>query len=159
VFLSRYIKAVKNTDGVAEAGVKNTEPLSPRAKHGENGRLESVFTKVEKHHIGTGTQTTTEAREHVRVLGKQTDDAGHAIGKNLGGKGGKTSGNIFPQSPTVNRGAFAQFEKQVAKDVKAGKEVFTKVTPKYKPGATRPHEIVYQVRVNGKTTSRTFPNP
>ena len=72
--------------------------------------------------------------------------------------GGKTSGNIFPQAASVNRGAFAQFEQQVARQVQAGNEVFTRVVPKYVEGATRPYEILYQVRVNGKTISRTFPN-
>jgi hypothetical protein len=88
-----------------------------------------------------------------------TDDAGHAIGKNLGGRGGANSGNISPRSARVNRGDFAQFERQVAQEVLAGKEVYVRVVPRYTAGSTRPHSMVYQVRVNGKTTTVVFPNP
>ena len=51
------------------------------------------------------------------------------------------------------------FEQQVARLVEAGDEVYVRVVPKYAPGATRPSSIVYQVRVNGVTTTRVFLNP
>ena len=70
-----------------------------------------------------------------------------------------TSGNIFPQAANINRGAFNQFEQAIAAQVRAGKNVFVRVVPKYAPGATRPHSILYQVRVDGKTFTRVFANP
>jgi antitoxin (DNA-binding transcriptional repressor) of toxin-antitoxin stability system len=127
---------------------------------GANGRLESASAKIEKKHIGQGTDTTKAAREQARAQGKPTDDAGHAIGNNLGGPGGATSGNIFPFNPTVNRGEFSQFEQDVADEVKAGKEVEVTVTPNYdNPGDTRPTSVTYTVTVDGETTSRDFDNP
>ncbi len=126
---------------------------------GSNGELRSVFAKIEKHHLNTGTVTNQAARDYVRKLGKMTDDAGHAIGNRLGGLGNMNSGNLFPQNSRVNRGAFRAFEKLIADEVKAGKNVFVRVVPKYTAGSTRPYEILYQVRVNGETISRIFPNP
>ena len=133
--------------------------LAPRFRHSINGRLESAFAKIEPINIGAGTGTTEAARVLARSLGRITDDAGHAIGRNLGGLGGSTSGNIFPQAPGVNRGAFRQFEQQIAKQVQAGRETFVRVVPKFEGNATRPNEIVFQVRIDGKTITRTFDNP
>jgi RHS repeat-associated protein len=134
-------------------------PLQPSFSHGEQGQLLAAYAKIEPYHIGTGTPTTDAARSFARSLGFPTDDAGHAIGNNLGGLGGATSGNIFPQAPSVNRGAFAQFEQQVARQVLAGNEVYTGIIPQYAEGATRPYSITYQVSVNGTLTTRIFPNP
>jgi hypothetical protein len=92
-------------------------------------------------------------------LGNATDDAGHAVGQNLGGLGGVRGGNIFPQAPSVNRGAFNQSEQQIARRVEAGDIVFVRVVPRYRPAETRPFDILYQARINGQTISRTFPNP
>jgi YD repeat-containing protein len=132
--------------------------LQPRFVAGFNGRLESAFAKIEKQHIGTGTETNPTTRLFARAFGKETDDAGHAIGKNLGGSGTDIS-NIIPQAPNINRGAFRDFEKQVAREVEAGNEVFVRVVPKYESAnVTRPSEIVYQLRVNGNTITRTFKN-
>jgi hypothetical protein len=148
-------QVLKHADDAARVGAK----LAIKFEHGVGGRLEKAVAKIEPHHIGTGTDTTEAARNLARRLGKETDDAGHAIGNNLGGPGGATSGNIFPMNPTVNRGAFAQFEKLVAEQVKAGKEVLVEVVPRYQGNATRPFEIVYNVIIDGKTVTRTFPNP
>ena len=67
--------------------------------------------------------------------------------------------NIFPQAASVNRGVFNQFEQKTVGEVQAGKTVFVRVVPHYQLGATRPFEILYQVRINGHTISRTFLNP
>lgn len=133
--------------------------LTYRVTLGNKGELRSVFAKIEPHHIGTGSNTNKASRDFARMLGRATDDAGHGIGRNLGGPGGKTSGNIFPQTPNVNRGAFQQFEQQIVKAVQNGKDVFVRVVPKYAAGSTRPHEIYYYVRIDGQTILRIFPNP
>ncbi len=133
--------------------------LTYRSRIGTQGELKSVFAKIEPKHIGKGTNTNSAARNLMRKLGLITDDAGHGIGKNLGGPGGAKSKNLFPQNLSVNRGDFAQFEKKIAAEVLKGKNVFVRVVPKYANGSTRPHEIFYQVRVNGKTISKVFVNP
>jgi hypothetical protein len=133
--------------------------LQARFRAGSQGELESAFAKIEPGNIGNGTPTTPASRAFARGLGNATDDAGHAIGRNLGGPGGAASGNIFPQAPSVNRGAVAQFERQIASEVQAGKQVYVRVVPQYAEGATRPTQILYQVRIDGVTTTRVFPNP
>ena len=148
-----------NFGGKAAESTLAKVPSETRIRTGPNGELQSTLAKINPEDIGNGTPTTDAARDLARRLGNATDDAGHARGSNLGGKGGATSGNIFPQAPSVNRGAFAQFEQQVARQVQAGNEVYIRVVPRYAPGATRPFEISYQVRVNGVTTTRVFPNP
>jgi hypothetical protein len=142
----------------AEREATEAGGLAARFRRGPQGELQSAFAKIERKDLGTGTPTTEAARDFARRLGNATDDAGHAIGKNLGGRGGATSGNIFPQVPSINRGAFAQFEQRVARQVEAGKEVYVRVVPRYVSGSTRPYEIAYQVRVDGVTTTRVFPN-
>jgi hypothetical protein len=125
----------------------------------QSGRLESVFAKIEPSNLGKGSATNQSSRDFVRVLGNSTDDGGHAIAKNLGGPGGRLSGNLFPQSVNINRGAYRVFEKNVVRSVQEGNEVFIRVLPKYNGTSTRPYEILYQVRTNGVTSITTFLNP
>jgi len=141
------------------AGIKRTGVnLQPRYTTGTNGRLESAFAKIEPQHIGTGSSTNDATRLFARIFGNSTDDAGHAIGKNLGGSGTDVS-NIFPQAPGVNRGAYRVFEQQIARAVQAGDEVYVRVVPQYStPTATRPFQVLYQVRINGQTVTRAFSN-
>jgi hypothetical protein len=60
-------------------------------------------------HLGTGTDTDAAIRQWVQnQVGYNTDDAGHIIGKNLGGLG-TVDWNIFPQSRNLNRGAYNHY--------------------------------------------------
>ena len=152
-------RMLSTASGLSRYELTTASGLTYRATLGSRGELRSVFAKIEPHHIGRGTNTNQSSRRFARSLGKPTDDAGHGIGRNLGGPGGKTSLNIFPQSPHVNRGAFQQFEQQIVNAVQNGKDVFVRVVPKYAPGATRPHEVYYYVRIDGKTILRIFQNP
>ncbi|CAG9611927.1 hypothetical protein BACCIP111899_01099 [Bacillus rhizoplanae] len=153
-------KVLKTAKGFTRHEITTTGGLTYRTIHGSNGELRSVFAKIERRHIKTGTDTNKASREFVRKLGKNNkDDAGHGIGSRLGGLGSKNSGNIFPQNLSVNRGRFSQFEGMIAEEVKAGKTVFVRVVPKYAAGSERPYEVLYQVRINGETISRIFPNP
>lgn len=102
---------------------------------------------------------TTEASRRIARAGRPTDDAGHLLGKLLGGHGGATSGNIITQNAGVNRGAFMQFERHVADALAQGKNVSVRVTPIHAGSAARPVRVVYQVRVDGRTTTRIFPTP
>ena len=84
---------------------------------------------VKRADLGTGTNTNTASRGYARGLGNADDDAGHMIGKQLGGSGGKK--NVFPQDFHVNRGAFAQFEGKVADFVQLHGETKVKLTFNY----------------------------
>jgi len=130
-----------------------------RSVHSSNGELKSAFAQITPANIGKGTGTTAAARRYVRKLGKPNDDAGHAIGKELGGDGSVRGRNVFPQSPHFNRGLQRQIEADIKKDVLAGKQVFVRVVPKYHPGSTRPHQITYQVRTDGVTKLHPILNP
>ncbi|MCJ7840096.1 PrsW family glutamic-type intramembrane protease [Lederbergia sp. NSJ-179] len=152
-------KILKAGKGIERFELTTASGLTYRTSIGSKGELLSVFAKIEKRHLGKGTQTNSASRKYVRKLGKSTDDAGHAIGNNLGGLGNKYSGNIFPQNLGINRGAFREFEKLIAKEVAANKNVFVRVVPKYAAGSTRPYEIAYHVRIDGVTIKRVFPNP
>ncbi|QDV88493.1 polymorphic toxin-type HINT domain-containing protein [Stieleria magnilauensis] len=134
-------------------------PANVRIRTGPMGELRSAFAKIEPGNIGQGTVTNASSRAFVRRLGNATDDAGHAVGQNLGGLGGVRGRNVFPQAPNVNRGVFNQFEQQIVRRVNAGDNVFVRVVPKYHIGDTRPFEVLYQARINGRTISRTFANP
>ncbi|MDP4147179.1 MAG: DNA/RNA non-specific endonuclease [Bacillota bacterium] len=119
-----------------------------------------ICAEITPETIGKGTATSEQARDLAQNLGKNNDDAGHAIGKNLGGLGGATSGNIFPQNLSMNRGEYSQFEQKVVDYINTtGKSVEIKVTPKYTGGSTRPFEIDYTTTIDGVTTTTTFANP
>ncbi|MBW8351615.1 PrsW family intramembrane metalloprotease [Bacillus sp. IITD106] len=153
------VKVLKTAKGFTRHEFTTQGGLTYRTTHGSLGELRSVFAKIEPRHLKTGTDTNRASRRYARSLGKQTDDAGHAIGNNLGGLGTRFSGNIFPQNLSINRGRFRQFEEMVAQEVQAGKTVFVRVVPKYTSGSTRPYEVVYNVRIDGVTITRVFPNP
>jgi hypothetical protein len=133
-------------------------PLVIYSKLGLGGRLESVWARIERHHLGTGTPTTTQAKAFAQQMGWPGDHAGHAIARSLGGKGGTNSGNIFPLSSRVNIGVVNQFEQGIAREVRAGKDVILEVIPKYRGTSTRPFEVHYNVTVDGKTTTTVFDN-
>ncbi len=65
---------------------------------------------------GKGTKVTDCASDWSKILNsldksRCVADGGHILGRHLGGYG--YVGNIFPQSPTVNRGIFKVFERQI----------------------------------------------
>nr|WP_253906998.1 DNA/RNA non-specific endonuclease [Brenneria sp. hezel4-2-4] len=97
----------------------------------------------------TGTGVNGSAREAARALGNQSDDAGHILGKVLGGQGGK--GNVFPQLPAINRGEYRVFENEVRKYINKNGTVDIDWSFVYKNGGTRPTDIIYNVSQNGKT--------
>jgi len=92
-------------------------------------------------------------------MGLPTDDAGHTIGKNLGGRGGKKY--VFPQNANRNRGEFNQFEQQIVDRVKStGRPVDIEQVYNYGNGGTRPTHIEYNVYDNGvKIMGKIFQNP
>lgn len=152
-------KVLKTAKGLEKYELTTAGGLTYRTTLGSKGEIRSIFAKIEPRHIDTGTETNKASRKFARLLGKKTDDAGHGIGRKLGGLGTKYSGNIFPQDKGINRGRFMQFEKMIADEVLAGKDVFVRIVPKYAAGSTRPTEVLYSVRIDGETISRIFPNP
>jgi RHS repeat-associated protein len=97
--------------------------------------------------LGTGTATNESSRFWARSLGNSDDDAGHIIGKLLGGSGGKNG--VFPQLKGINRGQFRDFESAVANAVKKKGAVDVELNFIYGNGGTRPTSITYDVYRQG----------
>ena len=134
--------------------------IIPTVTKGTNNEILTADATIKRADLGTGTNTNAASRNHARSLGNADDDAGHMIGKQLGGSGGKK--NVFPQDFHVNRGAFAQFEGKVADFVELHGETKVKLTFNYDQqiSKTRPISVTYDVvAANGnKMESKQFNN-
>lgn len=87
---------------------------------------------------------------------KDGDDRGHLIGDQFDGSNGLE--NMVPQDANINRNDFKNFENELAKEVKDGKEVEVKVEPIYDGDSRRPVAIVVTYSINGEESVRVFPN-
>ena len=87
---------------------------------------------------------------------KENDDRGHLIGDQFDGSNGLE--NMVPQDANINRNDFKNFENDLAKEVKDGKEVNVKVEPVYDGDSRRPVAIVVTYSINGDENVRVFPN-
>lgn len=83
------------------------------------------------------------------------------MAKVLGGPGGLKANNIVPVLGRINRGEMQALEKEIAKNLRAGKTVSVKVELKYNdPGyPNRPSSIVYEVTTDGVKDVTILPNP
>ena len=138
----------------APSTVAKTVPVTPKVVRDKSGRLISSSATITPENLYGGTASTDAARAMAAP-----DDAGHIIGRLLGGRGGANSENIIAQLPAVNRGAFRKLEAFVAAQVKAGKNVRVTVEVIY-PSATanRPSMIRYSTTIDGVTTVTSSPN-
>jgi RHS repeat-associated protein len=139
---------------VHNACTKGT-PVKPSVTKDASGRITHSSATITQGNLRGGTGTTEASR---RGLGAG-DDAGHIIGRLLGGQGGATADNIFPQLSSVNRGQYRVHEAWVADQVRHGHNVQVDVQLVY-PNATstRPSQIIYTTTVNGTPTTVTFNN-
>lgn len=87
---------------------------------------------------------------------KEGDDRGHLIGDQFDGSNGLE--NMIPEDPVVNRVDFKNFENDLAKQVKDGKEVIVNIDIVYEGDSRRPTDIVVTYSVNGEMNFRIFPN-
>lgn len=128
-------------------------------KKDNGGRTTEWLTTIGPENIGTGTKTNAAVRKFARMIGKVNDDAGHALGANLGGSGTNIE-NIFPQSISINRGQFAQFERQIAIKVKqTGQQATLKLVAKYMGPSLRPNALDYLVTFqDGSVIHKVFGN-
>ena len=130
---------------------------------GFKDRVESVKATITLGDLDTGTVTNPSSRNWVQnIMGNPTDQAGHVIGNRLGGPGGYTTGNIFPQNPAINTGAYRVFEGRIYDHVSAGNQVNITVNLRYaNDQSTRPFEIDYKVYSDDGDLlfSQLFQNP
>jgi Pretoxin HINT domain/DNA/RNA non-specific endonuclease/Pre-toxin TG len=132
-------------------------PLS--VVRGAGGRTESVTATLDSAYIGGGTSPSEAARAFVRTNGNAGDDAGHILARILGGGGGIRSGNIMPFNSTVNRGIYAQLERDLANAVRGGSSVSVEIALDYVGTGSRPSTITYNYWVDGIKDVVTFVNP
>jgi hypothetical protein len=125
--------------------------------------LTKGYTKGAKNRLvlGTGTEPTKAMRKELPNMGAQAgDDRGHLIAKVLGGKGGKTAGNIVPIAENLNS-TMGAVERAVKADVESGINVQMTVQLTYNPENTtmRPDFITYIIDGGSKSgTYGPFPN-
>jgi hypothetical protein len=134
---------------VTEFGILTHNFCAYRTRFDSQGRIRSVFAHITQNDLYSGSATNAATRKAAQMAGHASDDAGHLIGKLLGGPGGKKANNFFAQNPHINRGAFRDFEASIATEVAAGRQVHVRVSLKYRGTSTRPYEVHYQVRVDG----------
>jgi RHS repeat-associated protein len=157
--ISKVSKTADNLKGVADEAA-DAASHETRAKTGYRQRLEQVEFTVREADLGTGTATTKQAREFARNLGRQADEAGHARANSHGGRGGKTSKNIYPVDARLNKGELSQFEKELTLLVREHGSVDVRIRFKYNtPRSTRPLRFTYRVKLpDGTTFLRRFKN-
>lgn len=131
--------------------------IIPTVTRGSNNEILTASATISRTDLGTGSATNASSRTYARKLGNIDDDAGHIIGNQLGGSGGKK--NVFPQDFHVNRGEFAKFEGNVAEFVNLHGKADIKITFEYANGGTRPTRIHYEATApNGDKISNSFNN-
>ncbi|MDO4727169.1 MAG: DNA/RNA non-specific endonuclease, partial [Porphyromonadaceae bacterium] len=131
--------------------------IIPVVTKGVNGEVLTASATITRKNLGKGTNTNESSRAYARSLGHADDDAGHMIGKQLGGSGGKK--NVFPQDFHVNRGEFAQFEGRVADFIDIHGSANVQLNFEYANGGTRPTKVTYTAEApNGKKLEAKFDN-
>lgn len=99
-------------------------------------------------------------RDSIEDIGKgdqkEGDDRGHLIGDQFDGSNGLE--NMVPQDANINRNDFKNFENELAKEVKDGKDVKVKIEPIYDGDSRRPEAIVVTYSIDGEESVRVFPN-
>lgn len=99
-------------------------------------------------------------KDSIETIGKgdqkEGDDRGHLIGDQFNGSNGLE--NMIPQDADINRKDYRNFENELAKEVKDGKEVYVKIEVIYSEDSRRPEAVVVNYSIDGKESSRLFPN-
>lgn len=99
-------------------------------------------------------------KDSIENIGKgdqqEGDDRGHLIGDQFDGSNGLE--NMIPQDANINRNDFKNFENELAKEVKNGKEVKVKIEPVYDGDSRRPSAIVVTYSIDGEESVIVFPN-
>lgn len=91
-------------------------------QRGEYDVVMSASGTITPDSLDNGTGTTTCTQKYSRLLeddGEHECDAGHILANRLGGYGNVPI-NIFPQSASVNRGIYAQFEGDIYNCIHSG---------------------------------------
>jgi RHS repeat-associated protein len=134
--------------------------LSANYEYGPKGNVTRAVATI-TNPITLGTATNASSVKWARAFGRKEDDAGHVIGRQLGGSGGVKY--VFPQTPNVNQGQFRVFETKIRNMVTAEGSVNIVVTLNYQSTSLtplRPISISYAVKgAKGGAIYEIFKNP
>ena len=144
---------------------RNGDDLLPNNKYEINGynyetddkeRITSVEGKL---YIKDREERLT-IKDSIETIGKgdqkEGDDRGHLIGDRFNGSNGLE--NMIPQDADINRKDYRNFENELAKEVKDGKEVYVKIEVIYSEDSRRPEALVVNYSIDGKESTRVFKN-
>lgn len=106
--------------------------------------------------LGSSARNSNITRKVGNIENRSDVDGGHLIGDSLGGP--SEPYNLVEMTRTLNRGAYAQHEKNLKNLVQEGHDVKVDVRPIYAGSKIMPSEIVYNYTVDGEQFSRTFLN-
>jgi hypothetical protein len=134
-------------------------------KHKDYDVVISASGTITTASLDHGTDTTSCTQKYSRMLeddGNEDCDAGHILANRLGGYGNIPI-NIFPQNPSINRGAYAQFEGNIYECMTSGAEIGHLSWEFYYESIehTMPNEVKYMATFDGgkcKTINAVFPN-
>lgn len=87
---------------------------------------------------------------------KKTDEKGHLIGDQFGGKNGLE--NAVAQDADINKNDYKNLEYKLADHVRAGDDVRVQIEPIYEGDSHRPDAISVTYTINGETSVQIFPN-
>lgn len=87
---------------------------------------------------------------------KKTDEKGHLIGDQFGGKNGLE--NAVAQNADINKNDYKNLENKLADRVRAGDDVRVQIEPIYEGDSHRPDAISVTYTINGETSVQIFPN-
>ena len=122
---------------------------------GVDRRLARIQAKVDYDDIetptgGGGSKTTQKTITFVQTIGNSNDDAGHTIANRLGGPGNDPS-FIFPQDPSINRGAFRTHEGAIYNEIfNSGTGAYANIDQTYSyagNSSLRPNKVNYKASV------------
>lgn len=99
-------------------------------------------------------------KDTIQVIGKgdqkEGDHRGHLFADWFGGANGLE--NMIPQDGYINTHDYLDLEKELAKEVQAGKEVYVKIEVVYEEASHRPSALIVTYTIDGEESVRIFPN-
>lgn len=96
---------------------------------------------------GASTRDSNVTRRVGNIENRSDVDGGHLIGDSLGGP--SISANLVEMSSTLNRGAYAQLERQLKNAAQEGHDVKVDIRPIYDGNKLMPSKIEYNYSIDG----------
>ena len=122
----------------------------------ENGRIISTEGKLRLKEDDNYRQVKDPMSKIGKGDERKTDDRGHIIGNQFDASNGIE--NVVAQDSNLNRGEYRNFENNLAKEIRAGKDVRVKITLNYSGKSYRPDSFQVNYSINGEEFVKVFSN-